>query len=521
MSDHDRLPIRGSARRPVAGHERVQDADGGETASVSVYLRPRAPFAEPAGREPLARADWAAAHGAAEQDIDAVKGFATAYHLQASETDPARRMVRLTGRLGDLMEAFGVEDLAVYRHLDGSTYRGRSGELTVPASLAGVIEGVFGIDDRSQAKPHFRLEPAAAAHSYTPIQVAEAYSFPTGYDGEGETVAIIELGGGYREQDLATYFAELGVPAPNVSAVAVNGGSNAPGAAADAEVMLDIEVVGAVAPGAEIVVYFAPNSGDVDFIDAVSQAVHDTRHNPSVVSISWGGPEDTWSAQARAQMEQVIAEAAALGVTVTVAAGDNGSSDGVEDGLAHVDFPASAPHALACGGTSLVIDAGQIASERTWNEPGGGATGGGISIEFPLSAPQKGVVDVANVDTHKAGRGVPDVAGDAAPGTGYQVRVDGSDTVVGGTSAVAPLWAGLVARLNEALGKPVGYLQPQLYELSGTDAFHDITKGGNGSYSAFSGWDACTGLGSPNGENLLSALKGAAATHATGQIAHA
>jgi kumamolisin len=276
-------------------------------------------------------------------------------------------------------------------------------------------------------------------------------------------------------------------------------------------VMLDIEVVGAVANDAAIAVYFAPNT-DQGFIDALSTAVHDTTYKPSVISISWGQSEDSWSEQARTQMEQIFTEAAGLGVTVTVAAGDNGSTDSVTDGQQHVDFPASAPHALACGGTSLQASNGTISSESVWNDPGDGATGGGVSRQFPLPSYQANANVPNNVDSGTTGRGVPDVSGDADPGTGYRILVDGANQTIGGTSAVAPLWAGLIARLNQELGAAVGFVQPRLYGLLGTPAFQDITNGNNGSYSAGPGWDACTGLGSPNGTELASRLPGTATT---------
>jgi kumamolisin len=367
---------------------------------------------------------------------------------------------------------------------------------------------VFGLDQRPQAASRLRVLAVAPEVQYTPVEVATTYSFPAGVDGSGECVGIVELGGGYRTSDLDTYFAGLGMAVPPVVEVDVDGGSNSPGTAngPDAEVMLDIEVAGAVAPGVSIAVYFAPNT-DQGFIDAVSTAVHDTTNRPSVVSISWGGPESTWTAQAMNEMEATFTAAASLGVTITAAAGDSGSTDGVTDGLQHVDFPASAPHALACGGTSL-----NGGSEVVWNSlaSGGGATGGGVSDQFPLPSYQSGagVPPSANPGGH-VGRGVPDVAGDADPATGYGVRVDGQDLVVGGTSAVAPLWAGLVARLNHALGTPVGFVHGRLYGTAVAATFRDITSGNNGAYQAHPGWDACTGLGSPNGTALQHALQGA------------
>ena len=229
--------------------------------------------------------------------------------------------------------------------------------------------------------------------------------------------------------------------------------------------LLDIEVVGAVAPGAKIVVYFAPNTSQ-GFQDALTTAIHDTAHKPSVISISWGGAESTLDRQAMTAFDSAAQDAAALGVTICAASGDNGSSDGVTDGANHVDFPASSPHILACGGTSLQSANGAITSETVWNDGAqGGAGGGGFSNQFPLPSWQSS----AKIKPPAGGgRGVPDVSGDADPQTGYNVLVDGKSLVFGGTSAVAPLWSGLIALLNEKLGKPLGFLQPALYGLPTT-----------------------------------------------------
>jgi kumamolisin len=285
---------------------------------------------------------------------------------------------------------------------------------------------------------------------------------------------------------------------------------------------LDIEVVGSIAPGANIAVYFAPNT-DQGFIDAVTNAVHDTTRNPSVVSVSWGGPEDSWTQQSQTAFNAALQDAATLGVTVIVACGDNGSSDGETDGKLHVDFPASSPYSLACGGTTLQASGSSITSEVVWNETssGEGATGGGVSTVFALPTYQTSAGVPANPNTNFVGRGTPDVAGNADPETGYNVRYDGQNSVVGGTSAVAPRWAALVALINQQLGAPVGYLNPKLYPL-GETPFHDITSGNNddsglGYYSAGPGWDACTGLGSPDGTAIANALGSGASGAASGQ----
>ncbi len=520
MSQKERVPLPGSDHSRPAD-TRVGPADPDEAAEVTVYLRRPVPLPEGAR---LSREELAERFGASGEDLSVLEAFAAEHALSVGEVDLVRRAVLLRGRLGDLAAAFGAS-LDRYSAGDGVPYRALSGPLNAPSDLAAVVTGVFGLDQRPQARPHLRRAGAGTPPvAYTPPQVAEAYSFPPGTDGAGQCVALLELGGGYRESDLADYFAGLGLAPPAVRAVGVDGAANSPGApqGPDAEVMLDIEVVASVAPGVQVVVYFAPNT-DRGFLDAVTAAVHDRTARPSVVSISWGGPEDTWTLQAMNQMEDAFATAAALGVTVTVAAGDRGSSDGVADGRPHVDFPASAPHALGCGGTTLQISGGKIVSEVVWDDlaTGGGATGGGVSSVFALPSWQDGA-GVPPAPGPTGGRGVPDVAGDADPRTGYEVRVDASSEVVGGTSAVAPLWAGLIARVNEGLGRDVGYLDPQLYRLglpggSAPGVVHDITSGDNGAYRAGPGWDPCTGLGSPDGSALLSALAARGACGAAGR----
>jgi kumamolisin len=384
----------------------------------------------------------------------------------------------------------------------------------VPLSLQHQVVAVLGLDNRPQSKTHFRVRSASAANdpSYTPLQVADAYSFPTGSDGAGQCIGLVELGGGYRPPDLSQYFQRLGIPVPSVTAVSVDGAANSPTGdpgGPDGEVELDIEVAGSIAPGSRIAVYFAPNT-DQGFLDALSAAVHDVTNRPTVISISWGGPEGSWTGQARAAFEAVFLDAATLGVTVLVAAGDNGADDGGTGTGLSVDFPASSPGVIACGGTRLLLSGRSITQETVWNElaSGEGATGGGVSEASARPAYQTGS-NVPSAPNGFVGRGVPDVAGDADPTTGYQVLVDGGLTVIGGTSAVAPLWAALVARMNQLLGKPVGYVNPQLYATASRKAFHDITSGGNGGYTAGPGWDPCTGLGTPDGTALLSVLRGA------------
>ena len=503
-----KVTLRGSERQPIG--TRVGDQPENENIEVSVILKPKTRSTVPLhGGASTTREEFAAKHGADGAAIEKVKEFARDNNLTVGEVSVERRTVKLEGSAADLAHAFGVS-LARYEH-EGQQYRARSGAIQIPEELDGSVEAVLGLDDRPQAKTHNRVHDkktahAAAAVSYSPRQVAQLYQFPLDVNGAGQTVGILELGGGFKPADLKTYFASLKLPEPNVVAVSVDKGKNKPTNAnsADGEVLLDIEVVGAVAPGAKIAVYFAPNTSQ-GFQDALTMAIHDTTNKPSVISISWGGPESTWTAQSMNAFDSAAQDAAALGVTILAASGDNGSSDGVTDGKNHVDFPASSPHILACGGTNLQSASGAITSETVWNDGAqGGATGGGFSVQFPLPAWQAGI----NVKPPTGGgRGVPDICGDADPQTGYNVLVDGESLVIGGTSAVAPLWSGLIALLNQKLGKPLGFLQPMLYALPKTaGALRDIVSGSNGAFSAGPGWDAASGLGSPVGANLLKAL---------------
>jgi kumamolisin len=518
MANERRLTVPGSDRKPLPGANRVAAIKEDEIIHVTVILRRRQKPAPPVpgGLKHESREQYEVVHGASASDLAAVERFAHEYGLTVSERHPERRSIKVSGTADAMQRAFGTE-LAYYETSKGVRYRGRTGALTVSETLAPNVLAVLGLDNRPVAKAHFRSRSASGtAGSFEPPQIAQLYNFPTGVTGTGQTIGIIELGGGYKTADLSKYFSGLRIPEPKIIAVSVDGGQNQPGGDADDEVMLDIEVAGTIAPGANIVVYFAGNT-DQGFHDAIATAAHDAVNKPSIISISWGGPEDGWTDQARTAMDAALEDAAQLGITVTVAAGDDGSTDAVTDGKLHVDFPASDPNVLACGGTKLVAANGKITSEVVWNElaNGEGATGGGVSNIFAQPTYQANAGVPNNPDTGFKGRGVPDVSGDADPETGYQVRVDGKNTVIGGTSAVAPLWAGLVALINQQLGKPVGFINPLLYQLP-ESAFLDITQGGNGAtatapYQAGVGWDACTGVGSPNGTALVAALLGKSA----------
>jgi kumamolisin len=459
----------------------------------------------------------------------------TGLGLTIIEEDPASASMK-AGGLADIVEdTFGIK-LLHYTH-EGENYRGRRGNLHIPAELESIITGVFGLDTRRMVKkrpPHKRSKSlelarrkAAARSWFFPAELATIYHFPDG-DGSGQTVGILEFGGGYFEDDLATFCQTANISMPAVKTVSVNNTSIDERDGAEGEVMLDVEVVGGICPAAMIVVYFS-TFDENGWISALDAAVHDKENPLSIISVSWGYAEDAqgaWSEGAIDAINDTLKAAALLGVTVCVASGDDGSDDQVGDGHAHVDFPSSSPYVLAVGGTTLRKNKSGKLTEVAWKDgdglrqDNGGSTGGGVSVHFPRPDWQNVSIESINpggID----GRVIPDVAADASANTGYWMVVDGQSGVSGGTSASAPLWAALIARINASLGgdKQVGFLTPLLYQGNngaglGAVGCKDITSGNNdtasvGGYSARKGYDAVTGWGSPDGAKLLEGLRGA------------
>jgi len=500
------LELPGSVRDAPHGMRSTGRVPGTQDVTISLYLKPQsdrgvaqAPSAAFQSRATLA-SQRATQHA---DDCKAIRAFAETAGLTVAHEDPARRLVQLSGTVSAMEQAFGTE-LHHYEG-NGTVCRARHGALHAPADIVPRLIAILGLDTRPIATPkivpHKGPTPPAG---FLPTAVAALYGLGD-VDASGQTIGIIELGGGYTAADNQAAFAAMGLKVPDVVAVAVDGTDNDPGdtSGANGEVALDIQVAGGVAPGAKIAVYFAPNT-DQGFVDAITQAAHDQTQAPSLLSISWGSAESGWTAQAIAAMGQAFQDAATLGLTVCAASGDGLATDGVDDGKAHVDYPASDPLVLGCGGTRLTASGTSITGETVWKSNGGG-TGGGVSDLFPLPAYQKGVGVPAS--TAKAGgRGVPDIAGDADPDSGYRIVTGGQTGIIGGTSAVAPLWAGIVAGLNAKRGSPLGQIHAALY--GDPSALRDIVSGDNKSgsigFSAAKGWDACTGLGSPVGEKLAS-----------------
>jgi kumamolisin len=512
--------------------------DLSEGAGVTVFVRSKGDLAAlearareearkpPGDRSYLSREEVAEQYGASESDMDLLEQYAKEHGL-TTESRSAERSMVLRGTLGNLLAAFPA-DVQLYNH-PGGDYRGRQGEILIPEQLSGIVKGVIGFDTRPRRRSRPGIGPGEwgffPSWFFDSVPGAPHYNFPkqlddVTLDGKGQAIGIISLGGGFTQADVALYFVQ-GNHIPNVVAVPVDDGNNAPGTSGSGEVMLDIDMAGSVAPAATIAVYFAPNSGDQGFIDAISAAIHDRTNRPAVISISWGSPETLTDQHAMDQFHDLFIVAAVMGITICVASGDHGAADMDAkewDGKLHVDHPACDPLVLGCGGT----DAKNTPLDVVWNDGtafdptnpdggGGWASGGGVSELFPVPDYQASINPVSLSGEH--GRGVPDLSMNAIH---YLSAVGGVMTVDGGTSAVAPLMAGLVARFNQALSlrgkKPAGFLNPFLYSHSTNGMLASVLSGNNGiantisGYEAGPGWNACCGLGTPDGTAMLNAL---------------
>lgn len=402
-------------------------------------------------------------------------------------------------------------------------------EPEVPNWAAPWICGIVGLENVARLTPNFRSpkstdQLANNGQGFFPADLETAYQFPANNLGSGQTLGLLEFSNGYSLQDVTAFWQSMNITPPQLDFVSVDGTPNDGGVNSyDMEATLDVEWAGALAPAAHLVVYEASSgTSDQSFgmsvLKALDYAIHDTTYAPHILSISYGDGESQFPSAELQAWEQAILEGTLLGVTTFVASGDQGAYGLHELGwpIPHVDAPASCPHAVAVGGTHLVLNAdGSIQSETGWTDTNNnGASGGGISQVFPVPSYQSSLtLPVKSGD--KAGRGVPDVAANADPDTGYAVFFQGSQTIVGGTSAASPLWAALCARLNEARAAAgagtVGFLNPALYHLGGTNVFREITQGNNNydgviGYECTPGWNAVTGWGSPQATRLIREL---------------
>jgi kumamolisin len=528
--------VLGSERTHLPGAVAAGRTNSKAVIEVSLKLRRKKPLSVTTRRpaKAIGRKAFAATYGASSADLaKVVKTFQGFGLAQIGDVNPATRTVRLHGAVADMEKAFQVT-LFDYKHVDGD-YRGRVGAIYVPSGLKTIVRGVFGLDNRRAARrgrpssPASALAGSAAVPSswYVPSELAQHYGFPAG-DGKGQAIGLLELGGGYFPSDLTQFCALAKIPAPpRVIPVSVDGASTNAKDAAAGEVMLDTEIAAGLCPKANIVVYFARNT-DAGLIDVLSDAIHDQKNDPGVLSMSWGGPESSYTQQALTEIGEVLKDAVALGVTVCFASGDDGSSDGVKDGHAHVNFPASSPFALAVGGTTIPVK-GSGGPDIVWREgtglndggPNDGSTGGGVSAIFPRPSWQSKITANSVNPGAMVGRSVPDIAANADwTKSPYLLVVDGAKQPNGGTSAATPLIASLLTLINaqRPAGKRVGYITPVLYQPApqgsgaiGAAGCTDVVSGNNntaavGGYSAGRGYDAASGWGTPIGAKLSQLL---------------
>ncbi len=543
-----RTVLRDSVHAPLHGEHQISATDPASEVQITLLLRRRQELPDlhsSFGSKPLHERKHlthdalTAEHGASPEDIAAVERFARHHHLTISDTDPHLRTVALKGSAAALEQAFDVK-LVEMQHGRGK-FRATTKTASVPTELSGIVCNVLGLNTRPCARRPAIHHKESNKPFWTVRELADAYSFPANLDAHKQTIALIELGGGYHHADLRQFFESIDRPMPSVRVISIDGMHNSPAppeqikqflevvegkrklsdlpsdvlaaAQCTVEVTMDIELAGAFAPGAEIVVYMAP-ANEQGIYNAISRAIGDKDHLPSALSISWGEPETDVSPAYLHSVDEVLRDAAMLGVTVCTSSGDEGALDASTDGHPVVNFPSSRPHVLSCGGSTIQKVTGNSVHEAAWNgtlHGIHGATGGGVSRKFKTPAWQHGH-DVPASPTGTAGRGVPDVAGPADPHRGCQIIVGGHSCSSAGTSAVAPLWAALIACINAKLGVRSGFITPLLYQLSKPGAktkkpLRDITAGNNGFYEARPGWDACTGLGSPIVDQLIEALK--------------
>jgi|HubBroStandDraft_4_1064222.scaffolds.fasta_scaffold75419_2 kumamolisin len=539
----DYKPVTGTEHAHPVSHKDLGPTAGTQQLTATLILRRRQngkkmpkmeEFSEKprSARTPLSRAQFAELHGADPAEMKEVESFAKSHGLEVVESHRARRSVVVRGTASAMNKAFAVE-LHDYDSPRGK-YHSHTGSANMPGTLANTVEAVIGLDNRRVPAQHHstarRQNPddPSKTKPLTPQQVAQLYDFPSG-NGAGQTIGIYEMEtqdgpAGYSVQDLTATIQAFGggLKVPQPIDVSIDGVTNS--GQSDGETGLDITVSGAIAQGAKIAVYFTGGNSQ-NILHALQRMVHpDTADpQPNILSISYGwGPDDaaeeSFSDQEYQQLDQLFQDAASLSITVLVSSGDSGAFVASKT-QAQTSYPASDPWVTACGGTTIGDVNGASFTEYVWNDTGKagrGATGGGVSSRFPLPSYQAAVGVPKHTGSNAAGRGVPDVAGNASENSGYMQVINGEPPqAVGGTSAVAPLYAGLIARINANLGSPAGFLNPAIYaaksgvfrSISGPPGPANNSFGKVTGYPATAGWNACTGLGSVNGVALQNSLK--------------
>jgi kumamolisin len=480
----------------------------------------------------MTREQLASGYGSDPRAVSEIEAFAKAHKLVVTRDNRTSARVGLAGTVANLSAAFGVT-LFDYTHPELGDFHARTGMVHLPHEISDAVTGVFGFTNHRILRRELKTAPKIpdlGTHAkpwFVPSELASVYNFPNA-KAQSQCIGLLEFGGGVEMADVSAYFNKISQPIPTVKVVALDGVPTDPAADPDStgEVMLDIDVAGSLSGGAKIAAYFS-TFDEKGLVDALSAVIEDSVNDPSVLSISWGWNENEpfnssgilWSPAAIDHCNESFLAAAQLGITVCVSTGDDGSEAQLKDGRAHVNFPASSPYVLAVGGTTLHVHKntkGQPhVTEVVWNDGPGSGTGGGVSNETPVPSWQMGKVVPSINPGHFAGRAIPDVAANADPATGYLTMSGGKLSIVGGTSASAPLWASLIARINAATGTRVGNFNALLYSKIGpAGTLRDITTGDNdtdglldGEYPAGPGWDACTGWGTPDGGKLMAALQ--------------
>ena len=530
--DKSRLPLHGTRRVVTEHRNRIGPLRKHKLVCVTLSLRRKVNpentlrhFAPLKKKRYLSVAQAIQRFSHRPKDEAAVRRFAREYDLECKDVQPG--LIQVCGSVANINRAFDVTLSLYAEERFDAPYRDLDKEPTLPAYLAGVVTGVFGLDSHPAGRRRGLAKkitagvvspPPVTARTRRPGEFADLYGFPPGETGRGQSIGLLEFGGGFRSHSLKSYFASVAIPLPRIVVQQIPPGVNRPRGKRgtlnpDTEVYLDIEVAGSLARDAAIVVYFGENT-EQGWLRTLQAAILDKRHDLSVISISWGQSEQNWSPGALKEIDRLFQIAAHRGITVCCSSGDNGVREEPSQPFSVV-FPATSPHVLACGGTQLEVKRSGKRKETVWNQwrQYKLASGGGFSQAFTRPSYQKNPKIVHKSNQHK-GRGIPDVAANASSYTGYLIEADNTRMSMGGTSAAAPLWAALTARLNEALGTKLGLLTPTVYEMAAkrTDALCDIVEGFNGptrntGYQARRGWDACTGLGSPRGERILEWLK--------------
>ena len=540
------VELTGSRRPPPQNGIRLRDVDPHASFNVTVTLKgPELPATGDMPATAMSRAEIATKWGVPHGDIQKVEKVLRSYGIHISEVTQGGRSLRVRGTAAAISAAF-KPNLGIYEVPGQGQIRAREGVIMIPSELDGLVNGVFGLDQRRMARRHsVAAKRSIAPNPLTPADLQHQYSFPPG-DGAGKTIAIAEFGENlgpgqvlppaYIPSDVSAFCQGQGLPTPTVRTVSVGGLAplsqqqyeslmpQLPKQLQDllfsqtAETMMDVQIVAGLCPKADIAVYFA-TWGEGGWVDLLDEITSGSGPVPVAVSISYGLAEEApdWSNGAMDSINQRLQIAAMQGITVCVSSGDDGSGCDQPGSRCHVEFPTSSQFVLSVGGTMLTQQADEVV---WWESPGerspkgGGATGGGVSVLNPLPAWQSVHIQSLNPGA-STGRVVPDVSALAGPPL-YFLLLDGKPLPDGGTSASTPLWASLIARIDAALpaGKRQRFLPPLLYKPNvGESGFRDIVSGNNAShpnpgkgYAAGKGFDAVSGWGVPNGKALLDVL---------------